>query len=238
MGALLLNLLWWVVAELLDLPALVSPLVVYGQMGEVWQRGMSAHLAASLQRILWGIGVAMLMGLATAILMYRCKLFGRMMDGFLYFCYPVPKLALLPVVMLLAGLGDVAKVVMIVLIIYFQITINVRDSLRHIPKESFLTLTSLGGSRGQVLRHVLLPAILPEVLSTLRVAIGTAISVLFVTETYGTARGMGFFIVDAWMRLDYTSMYAGIVVLGMAGFVLFLLTDICEAYLCRWKGEH
>lgn len=87
------------------------------------------------------------------------------------------------------------------------------------------------------MRHLILPAITPEALSTLRVAIGTAISVLFVTETYGTNKGMGFFIVDAWMRISYTEMYVGIVVLGMAGFLLFLLVDGLETALCRWRNS-
>ncbi len=125
---------------------------------------------------------------------------------------------------------------MIILIIVFQIIINLRDSLRDIPKESFLIVTSLGATPWQRLRYVVFPAILPDLLSTLRVAIGTAISVLFVTETYGTDRGMGFFIVDASARFNYTEMYAGIVILSMLGFLLFLTTDLLEAWLCSWKS--
>ncbi len=237
MGALLLNVLWFLAAILLDTPALVDPVTVYGQIGRVWQQSMSLHLLASLRRIIIGIAIALLLGLVMALAMYRYRSFGQVMDSFVYFCYPVPKLALLPVIMLLAGLGDATKIIMIVLIIIFQIIINLRDSLRNIPKESFFVLTSLGATHRQLLRHLLLPAITPEALSTLRVAIGTAISVLFVTETYGTDRGMGFFIVDAWMRISYTEMYAGIVVLGMSGFFFFLLIDMLEAKLCRWRNS-
>ncbi|KAA6332004.1 NitT/TauT family transport system permease protein [termite gut metagenome] len=139
--------------------------------------------------------------------------------------------------MLLAGLGDVAKISMIVLIILFQIIINVRDSLKNIPRESFLIVTSLGAGQWDMFRHIILPAILPDLLSTLRVAVGTAISVLFVTETYGTDHGMGYFIVDAWMRINYTDMYAGIVILSMTGFSLFLFMDLLEAWLCKWRGN-
>lgn len=76
---------------------------------------------------------------------------------------------------------------------------------------------------------------MPDVLSTIRVAIGTAISVLFVTETYGTDKGMGYFIIDAWMRLSYIEMYGGIVILSIVGFALFFLTDMAESYFCRWR---
>lgn len=237
MGALLLNLLWYLAALLLNTPVLVNPLTVYSQIGTVWQQSMSAHLLASLLRIVIGISIALVLGFMVALSMFRYKNFGRVMDSFVYFCYPIPKLALLPIIMLLAGLGDVTKIIMIVLIIIFQIIVNLRDSLRNISKESFLVLTSLGATHAQLMRHLILPAITPEALSTLRVAIGTAISVLFVTETYGTNKGMGFFIVDAWMRISYTEMYVGIVVLGMAGFFLFLLVDGLETALCRWRNS-
>ena len=84
-------------------------------------------------------------------------------------------------------------------------------------------------------QHILLPAILPALFSSLRVAIGVAVSVLFVTETYGTERGMGYFIVDAWMRFNYLDMYGGIVVLSITGFLLFIATDLLEVWLCPWE---
>ena len=87
----------------------------------------------------------------------------------------------------------------------------------------------------QFLRHVILPGTLPEVFSALRVSVGIATSVLFVTETFGTDKGLGFYIVDAWMRIDYLTMYAGIVMLSIIGFLLFLLIDVGDAVFCRWN---
>lgn len=235
-GALLINLVWLLAALLLDTSALISPLAVYAHLPQLSSK-LLPHLTSSLYRLFVGIPLALFMGTALAWLMYKYRGVRQLLGAFVYLCYPIPKLALLPVVMILAGLGDAGKVTMIVLIILFQITINVRDSLNNIPRESFLVATSLGGSTFQVLRHILIPATLPDVLSTLRVAIGTAISVLFVTETYGTDRGMGYFIIDAWMRLSYVDMYGGIVVLSIVGFVMFFLTDLAEAYYCRWRGR-
>lgn len=238
LGALLVNLLWYVAARLLQINVLVDPITVYAHLGEVWNRSMSAHALASLWRVIAGVTIAGVLGLGIALWMTLSKPAGKLLGAFVYFSYPVPKLALLPVVMLLAGLGDATKIIMIVLIILFQIIINLRDSLKNIPRESYLIVTSLGAGQWEMFRHVTMPAVLPDLLSTLRVAIGTAISVLFVTETYGTDRGMGYFIVDAWMRINYIEMYAGIVILSMAGFVLFLLTDILESALCKWKSTH
>lgn len=216
---------------------MVSPWTVYRELSSLLSKEMAAHLGASLYRLLLGLPIALLLGTAIAYLIYHYRWFGQMMNAFCYLAYPIPKLALLPIVMLIAGLGDAGKVTMIVLIILFQIIVNIRDSLHNIPRESFLVTTSLGASSWQQFRHVLLPATLPDTLSTLRVAIGTAISVLFVTETYGTDRGMGYYIIDAWMRFDYISMYGGIVVLSIAGFLLFLLTDLLQMHFCKWQDN-
>lgn len=235
LGAILVNVLWYIAAQTLKINVLVDPITVYGHLGNVWKNSMSEHLMASLWRIAAGVAIAGILGLCFALWMTQSKLMGKVLGAFIYFSYPIPKLALLPIVMLLAGLGDATKIIMIVLIILFQIIINLRDSLKNIPRESFLIVTSLGANRWEVFRHVTMPAILPDLLSTLRIAIGTAISVLFVTETYGTDRGMGYFIVDAWMRINYVDMYVGIVVLSMTGFFLFLLTDLLETTLCKWR---
>ena len=234
-GALAVHLLWYLAALTLRMPALADPVTVYAAIGEVWRDGMALHLAASLGRILSGLFIALLLALLLALAIFRFPRTGKVIDAMVYFAYPVPKLALLPVVMLLMGLGDAPKVTMIVLIILFQLTVTLRDSLRRIPPEEFLTLRSLGASELQMLRHLLLPSIAPDILSGLRVAVGTAISVLFVTETYGTDRGMGYYIVDAWMRVDYTDMYAGILILSLTGFLLFLLSDLAEKALTPWR---
>ena len=234
-GILVVNLVWFVASVTLRMPVLVNPIEVYARLGELLREGMWTHLSASLWRIAVGLGVSLVLALVTALLMFRFRKVGGIIDAVVYFLYPVPKLALLPIVMLLMGLGDAAKVTMIVLIILFQLIVAIRDSLRQIPRENFLTLTSLGAGSLQLLRHLILPSVLPDVLSALRVATGTAISVLFVTETYGTDRGMGYYIVDAWMRVDYLDMYAGIVLLSLTGFLLFLLSDLTERLLTPWR---
>lgn len=234
-GVLAVNLLWLIASLFISGAAMVSPIDVYAAMPQLLSSKMMSHLLSSLYRLFLGVPIALFLGVLAAWLMYRYRRLGRVMSAFVYLSYPIPKLALLPIVMLIAGLGDGGKVTMIVLIIFFQIIVNVRDSLVNIPKESFLIATTLGANQWQMIRHVLLPATLPDILSTLRVAIGTAISVLFVTETYGTDRGMGYYIVDSWMRFDYINMYGGILVLSVVGFCLFLLTDLVELRLCQWR---
>jgi NitT/TauT family transport system permease protein len=97
-------------------------------------------------------------------------------------------------------------------------------------------MTLLGGRRRDHLRFVIIPAILPALLTALRVGSATAMAVLFFAETFFTDRGLGFFIVDNWMKAAYVDMTAGIVTIGVVGFLVFAVLDVLERRLCRWKG--
>jgi NitT/TauT family transport system permease protein len=234
-GFLAFNLLWLALAACVRSNVLVDPITVYKSIGNIFSTNIWEHVFASSARILAGLFIALFIAIPTGLLFADYPKINKICSPLLYFTYPVPKLALLPVVMLLMGIGEAAKITMIVLILVFQIIVATRDAVLHIPHEDFHVMISLGASRRQMLRWISFPAILPEVLTSVRVAIGTAVSVLFFTETFGTDRGMGFYIVDSWMRLAYTEMYAGILILSLIGFILFFAIDIAEEKICKWK---
>ena len=227
--------LWWAVAWVLNLPIVPSPYRVFTNIMEIFKSKMEIHVMYSLGRILAGIAISILVGVPLGFLMGYFNRVDRILSPLVYFTYPVPKLALLPVVMLLFGLGEVSKLIMIILIIVFQIVISSRDAVKSIPEETFRSLQSLGASKLQTFTEIILPASLPEVLTATRLALGTAVSILFFTETFGTEYGMGYFIMDSWMRVNYLDMYAGIVILSFMGFCIFTAIDIAENYVCSWR---
>ncbi|MDR2892643.1 MAG: ABC transporter permease [Deltaproteobacteria bacterium] len=237
LGFALFNLLWFLLALLLDSRALPLPHQVYAVLPKALDAGLAGHFAASLRRVLIGLGVSLLIALLVGIpLGYRPRL-GRLLSPLIYFSYPIPKLALLPVVMLLLGLGETAKIAVIVLILAFPMLLSVRDAVRGVPHEDYALLISLRATFYDKLRHIILPACLPAVLSSLRVSVGIAFSALFFTETFGTEKGLGLYITDAWARLDYLQMYFGIVTISFAGVIMFALIDLTERRLCRWRNN-
>src|SRR5690554_5295348 len=185
-GILSFNIIWWLVAIIFNNKALPNPIDVYAILPKTLLQGMFDHSMASLQRIFIGVFIALALGMVGGILTGLSKRANKLLNPLLYLSYPVPKLALLPVVMIVFGIGETTKVIMIVLIIVFQLIISIRDAIRNIDKENYYVLSSLGASKAQHIWHVVLPGILPETLSALRVTIGIATSVLFVTETFGT----------------------------------------------------
>ncbi len=226
---------WWIVSWLLKMPIVPSPGAVFINITQIFFTKMDVHALISLGRIMGGIILSLLIGVPLGYLMGASEKVNRFLAPLVYFTYPVPKLALLPIVMLLFGLGEASKLIMIVLIIVFQIIITSRDAVINIPQEIFRSLKSLGASKIQVLTEIIFPASLSEVLTATRLALGTAVSILFFTETFGTEYGMGYFIMDAWMRVNYLDMYAGIVVLSFMGFCLFTALDLIDNRLSSWR---
>jgi NitT/TauT family transport system permease protein len=176
-------------------------------------------------------------GVPIGILMAYSKRANAYLYPLIYFSYPIPKTALLPIAMLLWGMRDGSKVVIIFCIIVFQVIVSVRDSVLHIDKALYQAIICSGGSRLQIIRHITVPAILPQLFTSIRVSLGTAVSILIFIEGYGTEYGMGYYILDAWSRINYIQMYLGILVISFVGFVLFIAMDMLIRKVCPWMKE-
>ncbi len=235
LGMLFLLALWQAAASLVQLPIIPEPWLVFERLGQIFADKIAIHAAYSLWRIVAGILLAVAVGYPLGILMGYFAKVDRYLAPLVYLTYPVPKIALLPILMLLAGIGELSKIIMIFLIVVFQIVVALRDGIRSIPAETYYPLYSLGARFRQVFRHILVPATMPNFITAIRVAMATAVSVLFFTETFGTQYGMGYFIMDAWLRVNYLEMYTGIVILSLLGLLLFGLLDLIETRVCRWQ---
>lgn len=235
-GFITFNLLWYLFSLKVNMKILPPPTEVYLNMFKLSNQELYKHVFVSLYRVSSGIIISLIIGSLIGLLMAYSKTWNKILNPLVYFTYPIPKTALLPIVMLLYGLGDKSKIIIIVLILVFQIIVAVRDATLNIPYETYNPIRSLGASKLQIFSHITLPAILPELLTTLRLSIGTALSILFFAEGYGTKYGIGYYILDAWSRISYLEMYTGIIILGLLGFVLFMLIDILEESLFKWKS--
>lgn len=234
-GFIIINLIWIILSKAVNMNILPLPFEVYKNLFTMNFSDLYIHFTYSFMRIFLGIAISLILGVFIGIISYYSKTLDNIIAPLVYFTYPIPKISLLPILMLTLGIKEKSKIVMIVLIVIFQVIITTRDSIKNIPKEIFYPLKCLGASRFQILKEVLFPSILSEIFTSIRLALGTAISVLFFTETYGTRYGMGYFIMDSWMKIDYISMYTGIVLISILGFILFTLVDLLEQYFCRWR---
>jgi NitT/TauT family transport system permease protein len=200
--------------------------------GPLWK-----HVLASLGRMAIGLAGAVLTGVPAGVALGRVRVLDRIFSPVAYVLFPVPKIALLPALMLLFGLGDISKALVVFLVLFFQVLVAARDGAKEVPAQYLLSLRSLGAGWGQTLRFALWPALLPTLLSSLRIGIGTALAVLFFAETFGTTHGLGWFVMESWMRMSYVDMFAGILCLGLLGLLLFLLVDMAHRRACRWRRQ-
>lgn len=194
-----------------------------------WEHfGVSTYRAVAAMALAWGI--AFPLGLALG----SVKRLDDIVAPFIFLTYPVPKIVLLPIFLLLLGLGDAAKIAMIALILGYQILVTTRDGVRSIHPKYFDSVRSLGGSRWDVLREVLLPAALPHGFTALRLGTGVSVAVLFFVESFATTRGLGYMIMDAWGAMDYLTMFTGIIGMSLLGAALYEIANLLERHLCRW----
>ena len=235
LGICLCLALWAGMAYLLQMPVIPSPVQVLLRLAAKFPDTIAVHAGYSLMRIVLGLFAAVAVGYPVGVLMGYFPRVNRLLAPLLYLTYPVPKIALLPVVMLLFGVGEWSKLILVFLIIVFQVVVAVRDAVAAIPSETYAPLRVLGASFAQIVRHIIVPASLPKFITAVRVAMATAISVLFFTETFGTQYGIGYYIMDAWLRVNYLDMYAGIIVLSAMGLLLFILLDWTERRMCAWN---
>ncbi|EOT27967.1 ABC transporter permease [Enterococcus saccharolyticus] len=229
--------MWWIGSLALQKPLLPTPWLVFARIPELFVAGMFQHLQASFYRVVVGIVLSIMGGFGLGLVMGSFPKWNQFFDPLIYLTYPIPKMALLPIVMLLGGLGDASKITMIVLIVLPQVTISVRDAVREVPNHYYDVYRGLKANRWQQFVAITFPATLPAMFSSTRISLGTAISILFFTENYGTEFGMGYFIMDAWTRMDYPAMYGGILVLSSFGFFLFLLMDFLSGYFFKWQRK-
>lgn len=236
LAASAIALLWAGLSSILKKPFLPSPVFAASRFGEKIADGtLFVHIGASLRRIFLALIIAGPPAWALGLLSGRVKAADTIASPLVYLLHPLPKVAFLPILMLFFGLGDASKVALMGMVIFGQLFVGGRDSAKAISSSLIDTVRSLGVRGGGILRHAILPATLPSLLSSLRISLGTAIAVLFLSETFASMDGLGWYIMDSWSRVDYPDMYAAIIALSLVGLVLYLALDALEILALRWR---
>ena len=187
----------------------------------------------------WRVVVSVALGTILAVPIAQFCARSKTLDGLfapvLYLLYPIPKVVLLPILLVLLGLADAPKIVLITLTVFFQVLVATRDAVLNIPETAFWAIRSLGGNRWHEYWHVVVPATLPAVFTSLRIGVGTAIAVLFIAEAMAGSTGLGYFIMQSWSMVNYPRMFAGIIAMAILGVVLYAAFDIAERRMMVWR---
>ncbi len=234
-AALFLILLWQLISLCMADLALPGPIHAIHAFITGLDNGISRNLLFSAFRVVISILLSTLLAIPLGLLLGRETHLDRFLGPVIYLIYPIPKIVFLPVVLSLFGLGNWAKIFLISLLIFFQILVTARDAAKSVERLYLYSVKSLGASRKDIYRHVILPACLPEIFTSLRIGLGAAIAVLFITETFASSEGVGFYLMDSWSRMAYNEMYAGVIAMSLLGLVLYIILDWLEKKICPWK---
>ncbi len=234
----LLLVAWEVAALALRSPVLPPASAVLLALARGLPGSLGHHLLVSAWRVLASIALTIALATPAGLAIGQSPAWNRRLSALIYLTYPVPKVVLLPIILLFLGIGDASKIFLIWLILFYQVLLVVRDASAGVRPELVESVASLGASRGQLLRHVYFPACLPAILTGLRVSVGTAIAVLFLAESIATTSGLGYYImVEGWGRLAYAQLYAGVVAMSLLGLALYAALERLERWACPWLAS-
>ncbi len=232
---LFIVLLWQLLSWALDISALPGPFIALKVFLQDFYPFIAPHFLMSIYRVILSLVIALLMAVPLGLFLGGEKKWDRLFSPVIYLIYPVPKVAFLPVIFVLAGIGNLSKILLITIIIFFHILVTTRDAARGISPRSIYSVLSLGANRRDVYYHVIFPYCLPKILTATRISLGTAIAVLFLSETVAGSTGLGYFILDSWYRAEYAQMFAGIISMGLMGLLLYKGMDLLEKRWCHWQ---
>ena len=225
-------------AGFIDVRFFPAPSKVFQVMYNLIQNGqLEKHVWASLQRLWWGIlfgGVPALM-LGIAMGMYRTL--RVIVEPVIMATYPIPKSAILPLILLIFGLGEASKIVMVATGVFYPILINAMAGVLEINKIYFDVGRNFGAGRWQVFRTVALPGALPLIMTGIKLGVGLGLVLIAIAEMVGAKSGLGYMIWNAWEILSVETMYVGLISIAVLGLLFTLLLNELERIIVPWKSS-
>ncbi len=198
--------------------------------GELWR-----HVSASLTRILAGFVIGAVPAIVLGIAMGLSRWLRAALEPMIAATYPVPKSAILPLILLIFGLGEASKVAMVAIGVFYLVVINTMSGVMHIARIHFDVGKNYGASRLRTFTTIALPGALPLILTGLKLGMGMGLVLVVVAEIVGAKSGVGYMIQNAWTVFAVERMYAGLIVISILGYVFSLILDELERAIVPWK---
>lgn len=222
--------------HVLDARFFPAPSSIVGTFTDLIASGeLLQHVGASLKRVLLGFifggGPALILGVVMGLSRWARAALNPIVAA----TYPIPKSAILPLVMLIFGLGDASKVALVAIGVFYLVLINTMAGVLNIPPIFLDVGRNFGASRFQVFRTIALPGALPLIFAGLRLGLGIGLILIVIAEIVGARSGIGYMIWQAWTIFQVERMYVGLVVIAILGWLAALLLDGIERILIPWK---
>lgn len=236
--------LWWAITALgLITPLfLPSPQAVFGKLYLVATEGFMGatlwqHLSASLVRMLWAVFFAIITGVPLGMAIGLHPVVRGIFDPIVELYRPIPPLAYLPLLVIWFGIGEITKVLLIYLAIFAPIVIATAQGMQVAQGNRIRAVRSLGAGRLDILRFVILPAALPDILTGIRIGLGVGWSTLVASELVAAQHGLGFMVQSAAQFLVTDVVIMGILVIAVIAVSLEVALRMAQKRLVPWQGK-
>jgi NitT/TauT family transport system permease protein len=234
-----LVMLWEALARAGWVPVLFLPSPV-GVLREGWDMVLSGellvHLAASLKRLVLGFAIGGGLGIVVGVTVGFFSVAEAVGMPLIAATFPIPKIALLPLLILWLGLGEPSKIAVIALGVFFPMAINTYTGVRQADPLLIRAAVAFGARRWSVIRKVILPSALPMIFAGLRLGAGTALLLLVAAEMIAVESGIGFLILNAGNLMATTQLMVGIVVLSLLGVLSHWGLGCLERLAIPWQS--
>lgn len=201
------------------------------------QKDLLGDITISLSRILGGFVIGTIPGVILGLAMglfWPVRVFLMPLASAIY---AVPKIAILPLVIIMFGIGELSKVMIVAISIFFLVALNTMSGVLSIDAQYRDVARNLGASRWELFATVALPGSLPAIFTGMRLSLGFALIVIVGTEFLAADKGIGFMIWQSYQTLRIQQMFVGLVITGIMGWALIMLLDLVEHLVVPWRHE-
>jgi taurine transport system permease protein len=236
--------IWWLVTFMgwvkpLFVPA---PMVIVSKFLSIWDTGFTGtpfleHVAISTARVFGAFLLACVVGIPLGLAMGMSPVMRGLFDPPIEFYRPIPPLAYLPLMIIWFGIGETSKILLIFLSVFAPVVLGARSGVKSSAIEQIHAAYSFGASRWQVLRYVIMPSAMPEILTAMRIGIGFGWTTLVAAEMVASTKGLGYMVLSASQFLQTPVVIMGIFVIAAIAFAFDLLMRFIERRLVPWKGQ-
>jgi NitT/TauT family transport system permease protein len=236
-----LLLAWELAAQfnLIDTRFFPAPSAIIAIMIEMLKSGeLIEHILISMQRICLGFLLGGIPAIILGVLRGISRPLRALIDPLIVATYPIPKSSLLPFILLIFGLGEMSKVVMVAIGVFFPVAINSTAGVLQISPIYLDVGKSFKASRWDTFRTIALPGALPFILTGVKLGAGLALILIAIAEMVGAKSGIGYMIWSAWETFAVAKMYVGLFVIALIGFVISILLNELERWVIRWKADN
>jgi ABC-type nitrate/sulfonate/bicarbonate transport system permease component len=206
-----------------------------------WQMVVSGELAyhasVTLYRVLVGFILGIVPAVAAGLLMAMYRPVRIFFDPLIASLFPIPKIALMPLLLLAFGFGDASKIALVVIAVFFPVVINTYVGAANIENIYWDVAKNYGASQSVIFRRIVFFGALPTIFAGLRIALAVSFIVLVAAEFVATKSGLGYLIWNSWELLEVTTMFCGIVTIGLLGLLTSALFQELERKVIPWKAE-